>query len=194
MIKKTVIALTLLCSFIASAYAQKATVFTDRKTKMSSWLYDQYQQQQTALRNNGTLLRSQKQPVRKYILALVESTDGDATIRQKGGVVLQDFWDGISAAFLPVDSLGVLDRSEHILRMEANEPARIMNDTSAIITGADRAWTGQGALPQAFTGKGVYAGVMDVGFDFTHPAFRNEDGTSRIQWFWDPMAPLMTLA
>lgn len=189
MIKKTVIALTLLCSFIASAYAQKATVFTDRKTKMSSWLYDQYQQQQTALRNNGTLLRSQKQPVRKYVLALVESTDGDATIRQKGGVVLQDFWDGISAAFLPVDSLGVLDRSEHILRMEANEPARIMNDTSAIITGADRAWTGQGALPQAFTGKGVYAGVMDVGFDFTHPAFRNEDGTSRIQWFWDPMAP-----
>ena len=159
---------------------------------MSSWLYDQYQQQQqqTAPESNGALQRSKEQKkVRKYVLALVESTDRDATIRQKGGVVLQDFWDGISAAFLPLDSLGVLDCCEHILCMEANEPGRIMNDTSAIITGVDKAWAGQGALPQAFTGKGVYAGIMDVGFDFTHPAFRNDDGTSRIKWFWDPAVP-----
>ena len=175
-----------------SASAQKPFFKAYNDTKMSPWLYDQYQQQQqqqTAPRNNGAPLRSQEKPVRKYVLALVESTDGDATIRRKGGVVVQDFWDGISAAFLPVDSLGVLDRCEHILCMEANDPGRIMNDTSAIITGVDKVWAGQGALPQAFTGKGVYAGIMDIGFDFTHPAFRNDDGTSRIRWFWDPAAP-----
>ena len=180
----------MMCTMSVTVSAQKTVLNSNKDTKMSSWLYDQYQQQQeTALRNNGARHRSQERPVRKYVLALVESTDGDATIRQKGGMVLQDFWDGISAAFLPVDSLGVLDRCEHIMRMEANEPARIMNDTSAIITGVDKAWAGQGALPQAFTGKGVYAGVMDLGFDFTHPAFRNDDGTSRIRWFWDPAAP-----
>lgn len=180
----------MMCTMSVTVSAQKTALKSNKDTKMSLWLYDQYQQQQeTALRNNGARHRSQERPVRKYVLALVESTDGDATIRQKGGIVLQDFWDGISAAFLPMDSLGVLDRCEHILRMEANEPSRIMNDTSAIITGVDKVWTAQGALPQAFTGKGVYAGVMDVGFDFTHPAFRNDDGTSRIKWFWDPAAP-----
>ena len=190
--KNYILAVLAAICFSISASAQKTFVKAYNDTKMSPWLYDQYQQQQqlqTAPRNNGAPLRSQEKPVRKYVLALVESTDGDATIRRKGGVVLQDFWDGISAAFLPVDSLGVLDRCEHIMRMEANEPGRIMNDTSAIITGVDKVWAGQGALPQAFTGKGVYAGIMDVGFDFTHPAFRNDDGTSRIKWFWDPAAP-----
>ena len=189
-IKIFVVTMALMCAMSLTASIQKpvAQPFDD-STKMSSWLYDKYVQQQDEVKKSGGALRAQGRPVRRYVLALVESTDGDATIRQKGGVVLQDFWDGISAAFLPVDSLGVLDRCEHILCMEANEPARIMNDTSAIITGVDKAWAGQGALPQAFTGKGVYAGIMDVGFDFTHPAFRNDDGTSRIQWFWDPAAP-----
>lgn len=31
-----------------------------------------------------------------------------------------------------------------------------------------------------YTGKGVIYGTIDVGFDFNHPAFKNEDGTSRI--------------
>lgn len=194
-IKRIIPAVLAAMCISVSASAQKTFVKAYNDTKMSPWLYDQYQQQQqqqqqTAPGRGGAPLRSQGQKkVRKYVLALVESTDGDATIRQKGGVVLQDFWDGISAAFLPVDSLGVLDRCEHIMRMEANEPGRIMNDTSAIITGVDKAWAGQDALPQAFTGKGVYAGIMDIGFDFTHPAFRNDDGTSRIKWFWDPAAP-----
>ena len=193
-IKRIIPAVLAAMCISVSASAQKTFVKAYNDTKMSPWLYDQYQQQQqqqqTAPGRGGAPLRSQGQKkVRKYVLALVESTDGDATIRQKGGVVLQDFWDGVSAAFLPVDSLGVLDRCEHIMRMEANEPGRIMNDTSAIITGVDKAWAGQDALPQAFTGKGVYAGIMDVGFDFTHPAFRNDDGTSRIKWFWDPAAP-----
>ncbi len=193
-IKRIIPAVLAAMCISVSASAQKTFVKAYNDTKMSPWLYDQYQQQQqqqqTAPGRGGAPLRSQGQKkVRKYVLALVESTDGDATIRQKGGVVLQDFWDGISAAFLPIDSLGALDRCEHILCMEANEPCRIMNDTSAIITGVDKVWAGQGALPQAFTGKGVYAGVMDIGFDFTHPAFRNDDGTSRIKWFWDPAAP-----
>ena len=157
-------------------------------TKMSPWLLNKYEQQQTAMRNNGSPLRVQGRPVVKYILTLVESTDGDATIKQKGGVVLQDFGGGICAAFLPMDSLGVLDGRDAILRMEANELNRPQNDNSSKILGVDKAWAGGGELPQAFRGEGVLAGVMDVGFDFTHPAFRHDDGTSRIVWFWEPQA------
>lgn len=158
-------------------------------SKMSPWLLEQYRQQQTAVRQHGGPLRVQGRPVMKYMLALVSSTDGSATVKQKGGVVWQDFGHGICAAFLPMDSLGVLDQSDAILRMEASQLSAIQNDTSALILGVDKLASAATPLPQAFTGKGVCAAVMDIGFDFTHPAFRNADGTSRIQWFWDPMAP-----
>ena len=82
-------------------------------------------------------------PVRKYILTLVQNSDDATTIRQKGGVVWQDFGDGICAAFLPMDSLGVLDQCPGILCMEANEPSRLMNDTSAVIIGVDKVLNSQ---------------------------------------------------
>ena len=158
------------------------------ETKMSPWLLNKFEQQQTAARNNGIPLRAQGRPVVRYILALVESTDSDSSIKQKGGVVFQDFGGGIFAAFLPMDSLGVLDRCDAILRIEANEPNRPHNDNTSKILGVDKARAGGEELPQAFRGEGVLAGVMDVGFDFTHPAFRHDDGTSRIVWFWEPQA------
>ena len=160
-----------------------------KATKMSPWLENKYEEHVTAVKRNNGPLRVQGRPVINYMLALIKSTDEGATIRQKGGVVWQMFGDGICAAFVPTDSLGVLDHSEAIMRMEANGCFKASNDTSAVILGVDKTWSAAGALPQAFTGKGVMAGVMDLGFDFTHPAFRNDDGTSRIKWFWDPLAP-----
>ena len=161
------------------------------KTKMSPWLQGKYLGHQQTLKQNGGPRRVNGQVVRKYVLALVKSTDQGEAIRQQYGVVMQDFGNGICAAFLPVDKLGELDQNPNILRMEANQPSQLLNDTSAVILGVDKLRSEQTAapLPQAFTGKGVVAAVMDVGFDFTHPAFRNDDGTSRIKWFWDPMAP-----
>ena len=35
------------------------------------------------------------------------------------------------------------------------------------------------------TGRGVVIGVVDWGFDFAHPDFRNKDGSTRILALWD---------
>ncbi len=35
------------------------------------------------------------------------------------------------------------------------------------------------------TGKGVIAGIIDSGIDYTHPDFINPDGTTRILYIWD---------
>jgi len=35
------------------------------------------------------------------------------------------------------------------------------------------------------TGEQVLIGIIDSGIDYTHPDFRNEDGTSRILYIWD---------
>lgn len=42
------------------------------------------------------------------------------------------------------------------------------------------------ALPQAYTGKDVVVGILDVGFDYTHPTFYDETGTQyRIKKIWE---------
>lgn len=37
----------------------------------------------------------------------------------------------------------------------------------------------------AGTGEGVVIGIVDGGLDFTHPDFRNDDGSTRVAWFLD---------
>src|SRR5512134_626147 len=42
-----------------------------------------------------------------------------------------------------------------------------------------------GIPPLPEDGRGVVVGICDWGFDFTHPNFRNADGTTRLQALWD---------
>ena len=44
---------------------------------------------------------------------------------------------------------------------------------------------GQKDLPQAYTGKGVIIGLIDGGYDFTHPVFKDKDGNLRIKGVYD---------
>lgn len=37
------------------------------------------------------------------------------------------------------------------------------------------------------TGNGVLIGIIDSGLDYTHPDFRNEDGTTRVLYLWDQL-------
>lgn len=37
----------------------------------------------------------------------------------------------------------------------------------------------------ALTGEGILVGVVDSGVDFYHPDFQNDDGTTRILYYWD---------
>ena len=50
-------------------------------------------------------------------------------------------------------------------------------------TQADKAFAKYGA-----SGKGVIVAIMDRGIDYTHPDFRNSNGTTRIKMMWDMSA------
>ena len=41
-------------------------------------------------------------------------------------------------------------------------------------------------LPQAYTGKDVIVGIIDTGFDLTHPMFKDKDGNLRIKGYYEP--------
>lgn len=92
---------------------------------------------------------------------------------------------GISIASIPVASLRDMSLDERIKRIEASPSGRVLNDSMAIHLNAVPVYKGTG-LPQAYTGKGVVMGLMDIGFDLTHPNFYDSTATNyRIRQFWD---------
>ena len=40
-------------------------------------------------------------------------------------------------------------------------------------------------IKYGLTGEGVLVGFIDTGIDYTHPAFRDEDGNTRIDFIYD---------
>jgi len=85
----------------------------------------------------------------------------------------------------PVSRLADLSHDPRVLRLEARQGNSILTDKMAEHLNALPAYAGEN-LPQAFTGKGVVVGVMDVGFDLTHPNFYSADTTQyRIRRLWD---------
>lgn len=43
----------------------------------------------------------------------------------------------------------------------------------------------QSNFPDSYTGEGTLIGIVDSGIDYTHPDFRNPDGTTRILYLFD---------
>ena len=95
----------------------------------------------------------------------------------------------IAIAAIPLNSLGPLSEHPAVHRIEASPTGRVNMDTTAIVVGADRLYRNSANthyLP--LTGQGVVIGVMDIGFDLTHPNFLDSTATHcRIGAFWDQL-------
>ena len=60
-------------------------------------------------------------------------------------------------------------------------------DVTRQATHAEEVIDGSGPLlPQAYTGKDVIVGIIDNGFDLTHPMFKDKDGKLRIKGYYTP--------
>ena len=97
-------------------------------------------------------------------------------------------WGDIHIAMIPLSQLTALAAEPAVSRIEANRPCKAQMDTTAIAINAMPVYEGY-QLPQAYTGRGVVMGVMDIGFDLTHPNFYSADLSDyRIRRFWDQIA------
>ncbi len=119
----------------------------------------------------------------KCLCAFVRTTD--ASVLQQYGCRNLLTLDDISIVSIPLDVLGALSLDDRVLRIEARPMGQAQMDSVVLQIGARPVTEGQ-QLPQAFTGKGVVVGVMDIGFDLTHPTFYDSTATHyRIHRLWD---------
>ena len=98
-------------------------------------------------------------------------------------------WGDIVIADIPLSRLRMLSAEPQVLRIEAGRQATAQMDTTLSIVNAlpvYEATTKHGA----YQGEGVVVGLMDIGFDLTHPNFRDaETKACRISAFWDQLSP-----
>jgi len=64
-----------------------------------------------------------------------------------------------------------------------------LNDTTRANHFVDQVHNGEGGLQTPFTGKNVIIGYVDQGLDYTHPDFIDENGQTRVLYYWDHSAP-----
>ncbi len=121
---------------------------------------------------------------RRRIMALVR-TDSRDILHEYGAETFHS-WGNIHAAAIPLSRLDDLAMRPEILRIEAGQRPTVQMDTARIVTRTDGLHHGTAGLPMPYTGKGVVVGLMDIGFDLTHPTFYSSDMERyRIDRFWD---------
>ena len=111
--------------------------------------------------------------------------DPAAVLGTYGGECLTSI-GGVHIVRLPLSRVESLSVDDRVARVEAERAPHALLDRVPGQIGADRASDASDPeLPQAFTGKDVVVGIVDGGFDYLHPFFRDDKGKTRITWAAD---------
>lgn len=104
---------------------------------------------------------------------------------EKLGVKLNTEAGDFFTSLIPINSLENLFSVKGVVSVEIADKVKSTMDYARTLTNVNQVHAGTG-LPQAYTGNGVVVGVIDSGFDYTHPNFRNLNTQQiRISRVWE---------
>ncbi|HDQ46163.1 MAG TPA: T9SS type A sorting domain-containing protein [bacterium] len=119
----------------------------------------------------------------RALIRIEASSFSDAEL-EAIGVRLDRRCGDIASVTIPLSALTDLDAIPSILRVDIDTPVRKRLDRAGSDVRVDRVHDGT-SWPFPRRGDGVIIGVIDDGFDYTHPVFRDQDGALRILSAWD---------
>ena len=93
--------------------------------------------------------------------------------------------DNIYSVDVPVSRLDELAALDEVVFVEAAQKFTPDLDTSVSETRADTVRDQPANGGYGLDGRGVIVGIIDSNFDFTLDDFRNQDGTTRLLYFWN---------
>lgn len=129
--------------------------------------------------------------IRAYIYM---DKDTDRKILAELGVKLNLDLGHIATAQVPISSIKQLSLAKGVKYITTGHAIQPMMDKARPTVGADMMLAGT-SLPQAYNGSGVVVGIIDAGFDYTHPAFRDATRTKlRIKRVWEQGTQTTTIA
>lgn len=92
----------------------------------------------------------------------------------------------IWTAQVPLNNMRSFTQLSGIQYIEMDQPSYPALDTARKTTRVDSVHNGYGMLPQPYSGQGVVVGIIDAGFDYTHPTFYDTAYNAyRIKRVWE---------
>lgn len=135
---------------------------------------------------NSTKSRANAQ-AQTHIEAIIRITDQDVIPQLEAlGVKVVANLKTIITCSLPISKLDEISALEGVQTINFGEKLEQLNDRARHASHVDEVHTMVDRQGINYTGKGVIFGVVDKGYDFQHAAFKNEDGKSRVLFFYQP--------
>ena len=132
--------------------------------------------------------RTQGVDVKETVRAMVKCTGTAEAVMDDYGCQVVSRIGNIYVADIPVCSLQAMAEDGRVERIENHRGGKVLMDVAPKWLNLP-ALSEDTRLPQAFTGKGVMLGIIDVGLEVTHPNFYTTDGTRlRVTRFLDQFA------
>lgn len=124
-----------------------------------------------------------KEPKRLTLVVSVADATAEtfSRIKAAGGEIRSRLGRQVVVS-IPVDSLDALQQIEGVQRIDKGHKGHLKTDVTRQQTGVSL--LNGPSVPEEtipYTGKGVTICVIDMGFDFQHPAFKDAEGNSRIK-------------
>lgn len=126
------------------------------------------------------------QPV-SVLAKLAEQADEQA-LAAKYGFEVANRIGRVLIIRIPLANIPAMAEDAAVVRIEAERAPRPMMDVVPGQIQADKVHQGaSNQLSADYTGEGVIVGIVDAGFDYIHPFFRDNSGTTRVKWAADYM-------
>ena len=148
--------------------AMSANAQTSNSGRLSAWLQETIRQGNRQASSSSTAKSGRRAEVASMLTTVfVQMNDSldDKTLAQYGCKKYAQLGD-VAIVTMPLDNVDSLSKHPEVLRVEANDKARITMDTVPGITNLLPLYE-QTASHLPYTGQGVMMGLMDVGFDLT---------------------------
>jgi hypothetical protein len=132
------------------------------------------------LQKKGNIVSNKIEKTNLFIQ--VDNNYSKSSIETLGGNVISKT-KSIAIVSIPIEKIDELSNLDFISKIEIAPKAQQTLDKAIEQTNVVQVHNGEG-LHRAYFGKDVIVGVVDWGFDFTHPMFLDENGNSRVKRAW----------
>ncbi len=140
---------------------------------------NQNQRQEHALLENGEILEFN--PSEEKIEVIVKYVGDLLPVSQELNLDVELLDRNYAIIQVPITNLQKLSNYPSIIYVEVPQDVTLVQS----LYNSDVCINSEVGVTKDLTGRGVIVAVIDSGIDYTHPDFRNEDGTTRIEAIWD---------
>ena len=173
---KAIVILTIFLTLALGMEAQ-SVLTTDAMIRIAE---QKAKQERTTV--DGKKAAPAQHPMLMLVVKVADEGAADTYARlRKQGAIIRGRIGQQAIIQVPFDKVETIAQMDGILRIDVGHKGELNTDVTRQATGVDLVDGSASQVSTPLTGKGVTVCVIDMGMDFNHPAFKDDQGRSRIK-------------